>query len=206
MKVPVIPSTVSPIGVSGAMIQAPAIFYPQLPSTWPPVPINPTAEFVAVWDALFNRGMLMEIDNVYNDVADRNAGSLSGRGHVLALAMMCALDSLSQFAFVGERQHVRIAGFIEEYFPQEFRSIAAEINDHYRNGLVHEWFMTAVAFEPEDEPIRREQNGSIVMGLRTFKNGLDAAVIEFLAKLRIDDELRRTAAIRYGSIQSRSRP
>lgn len=205
MRLPPLPSQTSAISVSGAnAVNDADTFQPRLPSTWPVSAESPDASVVEVWKELFQQGILAEIDNVIGDAMTVNR-SLSGRGHVVALAMMCALDSLSQFAYQGVQQHVRIAGFIERFFPPEFHPLRADINDHYRNCLIHEWFMTAVAFEPLNEPLRREGNGTISMGLLTFRKALHVAVDRFIEELRGDQEARQTAARRYRSIHGRAR-
>ena len=62
--------------------------------------------------------------------------------------MMCALDSLSRFASVEEGQRARVIAFVQNFFPCEFSTFADTIYTGFRNGLVHEWFMTEVAFCP----------------------------------------------------------
>jgi hypothetical protein len=145
--------------------------------------------------------MLAELESVCSDVIANNAGSLQGRGHVIAVAMMSILESVSQFASTGERQFLRIPAFVRSYFPPEYHPIADDLNDFYRNGLIHEWFMRKVALLPGREPLTTQSNGSPVLGLLTFKEGLTISIERFLEELRTDASLRDVAAIRYRTLQ-----
>ena len=200
------PSALAP-AVSGAFVATgnPLSFEPRLPSTWPPVTMPPDVLFVDVLDRLFKEGMLAELENVCSDVLAHGNGGLQGRGHVIGIAMMSALDSLSQFAHPAEKQHVRIPQFVEKFFPNEFYTIREELNTGYRNGLIHEWFMRFVAFLPGAEPISIQTNGSPVLGLLTFKSGLTHSVDRFLEELRANQELRNVAAQRYHTLQANTR-
>lgn len=200
------PSALSP-AISGAFFppSIPQSFEPRLPSTWPPVTTPPEASFVDTLERLFKEGMLAELENVCSDILARGKGGLQGRGHVIGIAMMSALDSLSQFAYPTERQHVRIPQFVEKFFPNEFYAIREELNTGYRNGLIHEWFMRFVAFLPGSEPISIQANGSPVLGLLTFKSGLTHSVDRFLEALRAHQELRNAAAQRYHTLQANTR-
>jgi hypothetical protein len=199
-------SQLSP-GVSGAIVGTGSTqpFEPRLPSTWPPVEMQPDSGFVDILEQLFVRGMLDELEATFSDILAHNKTGLQGRGHVVGIAMMSALDSLSQFAYPSERQHVRIPQFVQDYFPQEFNVIREELNSGYRNGLIHEWFMREVAFLPGTEPISIQPNGSPVLGLLTFKSGLTHSINKFVEALRSNSQLRTTAAQRYTFLQSHTR-
>jgi hypothetical protein len=162
---------------------------------------SPDISFVDVLRDLFVDGMLAELENVCSDILANNSGGLQGRGHVLAVAMMSILDSVSQFASSGEPQPVRIPLYVRSYFSMEFHIIAQDLSDLYRNGLIHEWYMRKVAFLPGNEPLVIQSNGSPVMGLLTFKEALSASIQRFLEHLRADAIRREVAAIRYRSLQ-----
>ena len=172
----VVPSATSSISASGAYVVPEQLgTFAWLPSTWPSPPSVPDEAFIESLAAIFQTGMLDEIENVIEDAFARN-GSLEHRGHVIGISMMCALDSLSRFASVQEGQRARVIAFVQNFFPCEFSTFADTIYTGFRNGLVHEWFMTEVAFLPNDEPITVEANETVSMGLLTFKRGLERSV------------------------------
>lgn len=199
-------STSAP-AASGAIvgISSQQAYEPRLPSTWPPVTNPPDIPFVDILERLFKEGMLIELENVCSDILARGGAGLQGRGHVIGVAMMSALDSLSQFAYPAERQHIRIPQYVQDYFPPDFHVIRDELNSGYRNGLIHEWFMRQVAFLPGNEPISIQANGSPVLGLLTFKSGLAHSVASFLGVLRSSQERRIQAARRYHTLQTQTR-
>jgi hypothetical protein len=165
----------------------------------------PSPEFVDILERLFREGMLDELEATCADILAQNKTGLQGRGHVVGIAMLSALDSLSQFAYPSERQYIRIPKYVQDYFPPEFEVIREELNSGYRNGLIHEWFMREVAFLPGTEPISIQANGSPVLGLLTFKAGLIRSVDRFVEALRTDDNRRTTAARRYMTLQTQTR-
>ena len=200
------PSAVSTLSASGSLVAVGSEpFVPRLPSTWPPVGRLPDASFVDVLERLFVEGMLTELNNVCDDILLSSAVGLRGRGHVLAVAMMSILDSVSQFAYPSVPQRVRIPDYVHDYFDPEYDSIRQDLSDRYRNGLVHEWFMREVAFLPGNEPLVVQQNGSPIIGLLTFRDALFASVHRFIKALRADGSLREKAALRYSFLQQHVR-
>jgi hypothetical protein len=160
---------------------------------------------VDVLERLFVEGMLTELSNVCGDITLSSLIGMRGRGHVVAVAMMSILDSVSQFAYPSEPQRVRIPNYVHDYFDPEYDSIRQDLSDRYRNGLIHEWFMREVAFLPGNEPLVIQQNGSPVLGLLTFRDALFASVLRFLTALRADGGLRERAVKRYSFLQQHVR-
>jgi hypothetical protein len=200
------PSAVSTLIASGSLVAVRSqTFVPRLPSTWPPVGPLPDASFVDILERLFVEGMLTELSNVCDDITFSSSTGMQGRGHVVALAMMSILDSVSQFANPSEPQRSRIPNYVHDYFDPEYDSIRQDLSDRYRNGLVHEWFMREVAFLPGNEPLVIQQNSSPVLGLLTFRDALSASVHRFLTALRTDGSLRERAARRYSFLQQHIR-
>jgi hypothetical protein len=200
------PSAVSTISASGSLVSLRNHpFVPRLPSTWPAVGPIPDASFADVLERLFVEGMLTELSNVCDDITLSSPMGMQGRGHVVAVAMMSILDSVSQFAYPSEPQPVRIPKYVHDYFDPEYDSIRQDLSDRYRNGLIHEWFMREVAFLPGNEPLVIQQNGSPVLGLLTFRDALLASVLRFLTALRADGGLRERAVKRYSFLQQHVR-
>lgn len=201
-----LPSAVVPLQASGALVAVSTRpFVPRLPSTWPAVDDAPDVSFADILSRLFVEGMLAELNNVCNDIYANNATGLQGRGHVVGVAMMAILDSVSWFAYPAERQHERIPHYVRDYFGAEYQSIGQELSDHYRNGLIHEWFMREVAFLPGNEPLVIQSNGSPILGLLTFRDALSESIFRFVADLRADSGRRRIAASRYSYLQQNTR-
>lgn len=200
------PSAVVPVSASGALVGVSTLpFVPRLPSTWPAVSPTPDSSFVDTLERLFAEGMLAELNNVCADIRASNATGLQGRGHVVGVAMMSILDSVSQFAYPTELQRDRIPHYVRDYFVPEYQPIGQDLSDRYRNGLVHEWFMREVAFLPGNEPLVMQSNGSPVVGLLTFRDALSESIYRFLNDLRADTARRRVAATRYSYLQQHVR-
>jgi hypothetical protein len=200
------PSAAVPVSASGALVAASRRpFVPRLPSTWPAVDPTPDASFADILERLFFEGMLAELNNVCDDIRASNAMGLQGRGHVVGVAMMSILDSVSQFAYPTEPQSVRIPHYVRDYFVAEYHPIAQDLSDRFRNGLIHEWFMREVAFLPGNEPLVMQSNGSPIVGLLTFRNALSESINRFLVGLRAEAALRSVAAVRYSFLQQHVR-
>src|SRR2546426_12209123 len=86
---------------------------PWQPSPGPAAPAS-LDDFITVLRRVFNESMLDEIRNVVEDVKKSN-GDLGHRGHVVAIALMCALDAVSSYGYRGEH----IAKFVNNHFPPE---------------------------------------------------------------------------------------
>src|SRR5260221_5037068 len=77
---------------------APGGLVPWQPSTWPKAPATWDPDFVPVLRGIFGTTILDEIRNVIEDAQARK-GSLVLRGHVVALAILCAIDTVSSYAY-----------------------------------------------------------------------------------------------------------
>jgi hypothetical protein len=199
-------SAAVPIHASGALVAVSTRpFVPRLPSTWPAVGEVPDASFADILMRLFVEGMLAELNNVCNDIRASNPTGLQDRGHVVGVAMMVILDSVSQFAYPSGPQFERIPYYVRDYFSAEYQPIGQDMSDCYRNGLIHEWFMREVAFLPGNEPLVIQSNGSPILGLLTFRDALSESIDRFLADLRADAGRRKVAASRYSYLQQHTR-
>lgn len=70
-----------------------AEFLPWQPSTWPE-PDPDFSKFLPVLAHIFKETLIDEIGNVINDATKVN-GDLQHRGHVVALALFCAVDAIA---------------------------------------------------------------------------------------------------------------
>ena len=85
--------------ITGAQIRAtpqPLPFVAWQPSTWPPTPPAVDAQFIFSLKRIFEESILSEIANVVSDATKCN-GDLQHRGHVVAIALMCALDAIASY-------------------------------------------------------------------------------------------------------------
>lgn len=74
-----------------------APFLPWQPTSWPAP--NPDFQlFSADLEVILRETILVEIRNVIADAKQVNGG-LEHRGHVIALSLLCAVDTLSSYAF-----------------------------------------------------------------------------------------------------------
>ncbi len=174
-------------------------FTPWQPTTWPEPPPVYVAEFSETLGRIIKETMLNEIDNVISDANQVNGG-LTHRGHVVVLALLCAVDSIAAYAFQG-RVRLRYQSFISTYFPLEYRLFAGDIYKLYRNSSVHSWNLFEVAIWPGNEPIVAE-NGSVSFGLINFQSALTQAVDAFLADLPNNPTLQANSLSRYVELKS----
>ena len=169
------------------------------PSTWAHAPRSVDADFIKLLATIFKESMLDELDNVINDAIAVN-GSLEHRGHVVAIALMCALDAISSYGY-GRRCGRQIPPFVEAHFPAQYHPFAEEIKKLYRNNLVHSWNLFPVAILPSSEPIQKS-HGVLSFGLLDFRDALRASVQDYLKKLETDADLQQRTLERYRALRA----
>jgi len=178
-------------------------FLPWQPSTWPRVPPNADEEFLTVLARIFNASMLDEIRNVVEDIKKTN-GDLSHRGHVVAIALMCALDAVSSYGYRGRRGE-HIAKFVQNHFPPEYRPHADDIYGMYRNSLIHSWNLFEATILPGSEGIRKTDH-TLSFGLLNFLSAFQSGVDDFLKTLETDAHLQSNTRNRYEKLRTTARP
>jgi len=181
---------------------------PWQPSTWPQVPSAYNQEFDTVLKEIFTESLILEIQNVIDD-----APSLEHRGHVVALSILCAIDTLSSYAFrdlnrnrcpaCGRTDSVgpRYQKYIEQFFPREYGVFASRIYKLYRNSITHSWNLFEATMRPGNQPIQ-ELNGTVAVGLLHFFDSLKTSVSNFFERLSSDPELQAAALSRYRELQA----
>ena len=142
--------------------------------------------------------MLTEIKNVIDDIHKSN-GSLTGRGHVVAVAEMCALDAIASY---GYRNHY-VSDFIQVHFRPDYHPFANDIYKLHRNSLVHSWNLFEATIYPDDTKIKSEA-GVVAFGLLDFFTVLVQATENFLNRLEGVDLQRNTLA-RYAELKATAR-
>lgn len=177
------------------------------PSTWPVAPNAVDGPFIETLRTIFSDSILTEIHNVIDDAKARN-GDLQHRGHVVAIALMCALDAISAYGYRGtgpwdKGEHIK--KFVANHFPQGYRQHADAICRMYRNCLIHNWNLFEASLLPGQEPIQL-MNGSVVFGLLNFFAALQEASKHFLNKLATDRSLQSNTLDLYRSLRSSARP
>jgi hypothetical protein len=164
------------------------------PNTWPKLPREWNPSFIATFIKIFHESILDEIKNVIEDAQKRN-GSLEHRGHVVGVALLCALDAISSYGY-GARSGAQIPEFIKAHFPSEYHPYARDIKVIYRNCLVHSWNLFGVALTPGKDPISKN-NGILSVGILHLNESLALSTSEFLHALETNKSLQSLALERY---------
>ena len=172
------------------------------PSTWPELVLDVDL-FVETLGTIFGDSLVSEIKNVIADALEVN-GDLQHRGHVVALALFCAVDTLASYAFKGKVGY-RYVKYIEVFFPSDYRPHARGLYKTYRNSLVHSWNLFEVGITPGHEPIRAHGN-SLQLGLLNFFDALEESVRNFLGRLKSDNDLMITCQERYTALRKKAAP
>jgi hypothetical protein len=191
--------------VTGAVVKSSSYisaFQPWQPSTWPQPPDHFDEEFIGTLRTIFNDSMLGEIDNVIGDIK-RSNGDLRHRGHVVAIALLCALDAISYYGYRDSDD--QIPEFVNAHFPEEYRPHAKKLLILYRHIMAHRWNLFGAALLPGSEPIR-EENGVLSFGLLNFRDALRLATEDFLEKLKADTTLQTNAIWVYGRLKRSAKP
>jgi hypothetical protein len=193
---------VSSPSVTGAIVgtATPPSFAAWLPSTWPAAPATVDENFVFTLKRVFEESILGEIENVISDVRRVNP-DLQHRGHVIGIALMCALTAISSYGYRG--QHA--AKFIRKHFRADYHSHAEEIYIQYRNSFMHHWNLFKVSVYPDDRKIKLE-GGAISFGLLDFSQALVQATQDFLENLESDATLQRNTLKRYKDLRDSAIP
>lgn len=180
------------------------------PSTWPE-PNENFLLFLPNIERIFRETILDEIGNVISDAKKVNGG-LFQRGHVIALALFCAIDTLSSYAYInkegnicsqcnrGEKIGPRYKKYIEDFFPDDYKPYSDKLYGFYRNASVHSWNFFKVGIYPEDEPIKADDT-TMSFGLLNFYNALEVSFGNFIKKLKQDVELQNNCCSRYEELR-----
>lgn len=195
-------------------------FVPWQPSSWPEAPKDWEGEFGSALKFIIDETMMKEIENVFQDVLNQNEdrpNPLAHRGHVLLVALLCAVDTLSSYAYRNLEKEVcgecgrgdgvgpRYKRFIERHFPDSYKAYAEALYKVYRNTSVHSWHLFKVAIVPGHDDIR-EEGGSLVFGLLGFAAALRHAIENFFEKLKDDPELQASVLKRYTELRTTAIP
>jgi len=150
------------------------------------------------------QSMLDELRNVVGDIQAANPGNASmvHRGHVIAVAYMCALDAVSSYGY----KNKNVKKFIRNHFPDEYKGYASKIYPGYRHNLVHAWnlFGTA-ALLPGNETISG-QGGGVSFGILNFVDAFEKGVSDLLIQLKTDKTLQERALYRYREVTGEIKP
>lgn len=204
------PSLLTP-PVTGALVGAAlpiggVKLIPWQPSTWPPAPAAVDADFIATLKTIIQQSILDEIDNVIGDAKAHN-GNLEHRGHVVAIALMCALDAISAYGNRGSgkwKGGAHIEKFVRSHFPREYHRYASAICQLYRNCLIHSWNLFEVTLLPGSDPVRVD--GTLSFGLLNFRDAMHVGVNDFLVELAKDRDLQRKTLVRYEILRKTAKP
>jgi hypothetical protein len=177
-------------------------FYAWQPSTWPATPATVDENFIRTLKQIFEESILSEINNVISD-AQKSAGGLAFRGHVVAIASFCALDAISSYGY-GARRGKQIPDFICAHFPGDFHPHAKAMLHLYRHAMIHSWNLFKASISPGHEPITNK--GGISFGLLTLFDALVVGTGSFLERLESDPVLQAKTLVRYRELKVSARP
>lgn len=212
------PSVAAP-PASGAHVStspAPAAFVSWEPSKWPQPPAKVNKGFIDVVRQIFEESMLGEIKNVIQDAKKVN-GDLQHRGHVVAITMLCGVDTLSSYAFKdskatkcptckrGDKVGPRYQRFIKDFFPPAYKVFAKDIYKLYRNSMVHSWNLFQATIHPGNEPVTKNKNGTLALGLENFFDALRTSAKNFLDQLETKQDLQENTLQRYTELRKTAR-
>jgi hypothetical protein len=186
--------------VTGAIVTPTSQFLAWQPSTWPAPPAEVDEKFIYALKQVFEESILGEISNVLVDVQKAN-GSLQNRGHVLAIAMLSALDAIASYGYRGHR----VKKFIEAHFPPDYHTHAAKIFDLYRNSMIHSWNLFEASIYPDDSKVRSE-GSTLAFGLLHFFDALVNGTSAFLERLATDAALQSNTLGRYHELKRSANP
>jgi hypothetical protein len=194
-------STVSP-PITGAYVSgtSPLLFAAWQPSTWPAASASAPGEFIEVLKRIFEESILGEVRNVIDDITKSN-GTLAFRGHVVAIAMMCALDAISSYGYRGKKN----GKFIANHFPNEYRPYTDQIYEVFRLSLVHSWNLFEASLYADNSTIRLE-GGTLAFGLLNFSDALVAGTEDFLNCLPAGGDLLTNSIKRYEELRATAKP
>jgi|ERR1051326_1459305 hypothetical protein len=177
-------------------------FYPWLPSTWPAAPVAWEQSLVETLREVFRGAMLNEIDNVIADAEN----DLRHRGHVVAIALLCALDAISSYGY-GARNGKQIPEFVTAHFPAEYHPHGAAILKLYRHAMVHSWNLFGGAILPGDDPVAYDAANEVLsFGLLNFREALSKGLNDYLKKLETDTALQGKTLDRYTKLKNSAKP
>jgi hypothetical protein len=193
-----------PIDVpSGAADQT--SFYPWQPTSWPKPPEAFNEDFYNTVRIIFSETIIQEISNVIDDIRRSSPVGLVHRGHVIAIVLLCAIDTLASYAYsnISGRGATgkRYKEFIKTHFPSDYQPFAEDVYNLYRNSLIHSWNLFEATMYPDDRDIS-ESNGTISFGLLNLFNALQYALHDFMSKLETDPSLQSNVLRRYKKLKS----
>lgn len=182
---------------------APTPFIAWQPNTWPAPPKTADDDFIMLLKRIFEESMLIEIQNVIED-AKRGPEGLQHRGHVVAIALMSALDAVARFGY-DHSGGAHMKTFVATYFCKPYQPLADYVYVDYRCSLLHEWNLFRGTIYPDDKPLAI--NGcSVSFGLLSFFDALKEAVGNFLEAVAADKNLQDHALERYRYLKQTAKP
>lgn len=149
---------------------------------------------MTVMRTIFRDCIMDEIDNVIHD-AD---GNLKHRGHVVAIALLCALDAISSYGY-GPQNGRQIPQFVFNHFPDAYKPHGHKLLNLYRHAMVHSWNLFGASVLTGNETLQVDK-GILSFGLLHLKDALWYAVGDYLAELPKSQRLLKQTLKRYRSL------
>jgi hypothetical protein len=182
--------------IAGEQVYGPAEFLAWQPSTWPSPPAAWDSSMISVIRRIFEESMLDEIDNVIADAK----GDLRHRGHVVAIALLCALDTVSSYGY-GAHCGAQIPEFVRTHFPAEYRAHGKALLELYRHAMVHSWNLFGAAVRPGNDTVTCVNN-VLSFGLLNLRGALAEGIESYLEDLKANPHLQGMTLLRYTDLRS----
>ena len=194
-------STVVP-PITGAIVGVtnPFLFRAWQPSTWPDAATLGDNEFIEVLKRIFEESILGEVRNVIEDIRKSN-GTLAFRGHVVGIALMCALDAISSYGY----RSMHNGKFIATHFPNAYKPFSDRIYKAFRVSLVHNWNLFEASIYADDSTIRIE-GGTLAFGLHNFFDALVAGTEDYLNSLPSGGDILTNTRNQYQKLRTSAKP
>lgn len=196
----------SPSGV--VSVDSTSQFTPSQPSTWPAPPATFDNDFLRIFSTIVDETITKEFENVLSDIRNCSREGLKHRGHVIAVALLCAIDAVATYGYddasiKNGRVKMRYTNFITNHFPADYRQYAEKIYLQYRNASAHGWHFLEVSITPDNTPLQ-DSNGHLSVGLLNLFQALKTGINDFVSTLNQNPNLQSKTIIRYTQQRDRA--
>ncbi len=144
-----------------------------------------------------------------NDLSKYNFG---GRGHVIALAIFCAIDAISSYFLSnketekccecgrGDNVGPRYKEYIKRFFPEPYNNFAEKLYILYRCTLTHNWNLFEIAITPSyNQDINAKDIH--ILGLKEFFKALSRSVCSAFDEFDRDENIKSSYLHRYKNLR-----
>ena len=165
------------------------------------------ADFIS---KIYKKGIFREINrlltcDIYDENTQTHYTNCAGIGHIVLIAICCAIDSLSAFASGGGKVRNRFTSFIARYFPSNYSGKESKIYEAFRCDSVHGWNLhkSSISGYVNDPKHLSEEGGTIYISLYDLFNDLNKAFDNYYQELKEDNTIKNNLLKRYKDIKAK---